>query len=330
MKMQNKIIEDENKFIFPPASNTKMKFLVLIKEDDQNTKRYFFCKKSIKANLNYYKNYLPGDIDIINFDDIDKEPNTTNFLIDSDPLPNEMYIKLIPINLYISTEHYQLRNFLLRQNELKNIFIALGAKKIKWSFSQETKYANEINCNFGVNINEVNVEEEVGMSNSSNIKNKEFNKMEFGYNKKTEELNYDSFNNKKYYFLPKEYEWQNIIIRRLEDKLEKDKYTFTNSSSINFKASLKSKLEIINIGFNYSNDDLNNLNISYEIDYHPLNNNNFSKKDNKFKEKNNKVDEIDNDKVENDEIENDKVEIDKVEIDEVKNDKVEIDKINKN
>jgi type IV secretory pathway TrbL component len=43
------------------------------------------------------------------------------------------------------------------------------------------------------------------------------------------------------------------------------------SSNIYFKSSLTSKLKMIDVNFSYNTDELNNLEIHYDIEYHPIN-----------------------------------------------------------
>lgn len=106
------------------------------------------------------------------------------------------------------------------------------------------------------------------------MSNKQENEMSFDYDENIiNNINFDMFSNNNFYFLPKEYEWQDIIIRRLENNLISDKYIYKYSNNIYFKSSLTSKLKMIDINFNYNSDELNNLEILYEIDYYQINKN---------------------------------------------------------
>ena len=195
---------------------------------------------------------------------------TEDDIIDGTPLPREVYIKLPNKNIYIISEKYALKYLLLRENELKNIFIALGAKSIKWTVKRSNNNSNNIEASGGAIINNIDFKETVKIENSSSKFNSESNEMVFDFNENINDLNQNMFVNNNYYFLPKEYEWQDIIIRRLENNLISDKYNFKYNDYIKFKSSLSTKLKLIEINFNYSTEDASNLEIEYEIEYYKI------------------------------------------------------------
>ena len=265
-------IEDsqkQNKYYFGEMINEKMEFLVLLTEDDLLEKKWFW-QSSVKNALLKNKKKLPGDLHILNFDDINKPEIMKDYIIDGTPLPREVYIKLPNKNIYIISEKYALKYLLLRENELKNIFIALGAKSIKWTVKRSNNNSNNIEASGGAIINNIDFKETVKIENSSSKFNSESNEMVFDFNENINDLNQNMFVNNNYYFLPKEYEWQDIIIRRLENNLISDKYNFKYNDYIKFKSSLSTKLKLIEINFNYSTEDASNLEIEYEIEYYKI------------------------------------------------------------
>jgi hypothetical protein len=99
--------------------------------------------------------------------------------------------------------------------------------------------------------------------------------MVFEYNETIiNNIDINIFNKNSFYFLPKEYEWQYIITRRLENNLISDKYTYKYTDNISFKSSVYSKLKIIDINFSYDSKEFNDLQIHYEIDYYNIVKNN--------------------------------------------------------
>ena len=80
-------------------------------------------------------------------DDIEKEDVMKNYIIEGNPIPNELYIKLESTNIYVPANTYELKYFQARQNELKNIFITLGAKSIKCCIKQSNTKNTVINAN---------------------------------------------------------------------------------------------------------------------------------------------------------------------------------------
>ena len=260
-----------SKYYFGEMINEKMDFLVLLTDDDLKEKKWFW-QTSMNDSLLKYKKKIPGDLHILSFDDINKPEIMKDFIIDGTPLPREMYIKLPNKNIYITSEKYALKYLLLRENELKNIFIALGAKSIKWTVKRSNNNNINIEASGGTNIRNIDFKETVKIENNSSKSNSESNEMIFDFNENINNLNQKMFISNNYYFLPKEYEWQDIIIRRLENNLISDKYNFKYNDCIKFKSSLSTKLKLIEINFNYSTEDANNLEIEYEIEYYKINN----------------------------------------------------------
>jgi len=229
---------------------------------------------SKKSMINKNKKFLNGDLDIINFKNIEDDNISSNYIIEDIPLQNEMYMKLPDKNIYVMSEKYPLKYLLSKQNELKNIFILLGAKNLKWSIIKEDKKNDNLDANISININEINLSEGICVENKKKVSNKQENEMSFDYDENIiNNINFNMFSNNKFYFLPKEYEWQDIIIRRLENNLISDKYIYKYSNNIYFKSSLTSKLKMIDVNFNYNTSELNNLEMLYEIDYYPINKN---------------------------------------------------------
>ena len=259
----------KGKYYFGEMINEKMEFLVLLTEDDVKDKTWFW-KSSVKDSLLKNKKKIPGDLHILNFDDINKPEIMKDFIIDGSPLPREVYIKLPNKNIYITSEKYALKYLSLRENELKNIFIALGAKSIKWAVKRSNNNNNTIEVGGGANFGNVNISETVKIENNESKFNSELNEMTFDFNENINNIDQKLFIDKNYYFLPKEYEWQDIIIRRLENNLIGDKYNFKYNDSIKFKSSLTTKLKLIEINFNYNTEDVNNLEIEYEIEYYKI------------------------------------------------------------
>jgi hypothetical protein len=270
-KMDKKSVNIDNEYNFGIRKNEKLKFLILLNDDDMSKKDYL-CKKSRKSIILKYKKFLSGDLDIINFNNIEDDNIISKYIIEDNPLQNELYMKLPDKNIYVLSNKYALKYLLLKQNELKNIFIFLGAKSIKWSIIKENNKTSSIDSNLSVNINEIDLCEGFSIENKNLNYNKELNIMTFEYDENIiNNIDFELFSNNKFYFLPKEYEWQNIIIRRLQNNLIYDKYIYKYTNNIYFKTSLVSKLKMIDVNFNYSTDELNNLEIHYEIEYYPIN-----------------------------------------------------------
>jgi hypothetical protein len=85
------------------------------------------------------------------------------------------------------------------------------------------------------------------------------------------DLNRKSFHNDKlFYFLPKEHEWQQLIINRLERKLLFDKIVYKYTDCVSFNLELTSKFQSLGVNIGYNTSDFQSLEISYIIEYYPL------------------------------------------------------------
>jgi hypothetical protein len=286
--------EHKIKYFFGQRINEIMDFLVLTTEEDAKNNGWFW-NSSVRESLLKKKNKIPGILHVLNFEDINKPEIMKDFIIDGVPLPREMYIKLPNKNIYVSTDKYALKYLSLRENELKNIFIKLGAKTIRWTVKRSNNSNTNIEMGASISPNNMSgIKEEIKINNSNELSNSETNEMHFDFNENINKLDHNLFMNSDFYFLPKEYEWQDIIIRRIENNLMMDKYNFKYSDSIKFKSSLSSKLKLIDINFNYSTEEASNLEIEYEIEYYKTNNSlkNENKDDNKDDNKNEHNDEI--------------------------------------
>jgi hypothetical protein len=213
----------------------------------------------------------PGDLEIINFDSIDLADIMKDYVIESNPIPNQLYVKLDSTNLYVSENTYEIKHFLSRQNELKNIFVELGAKSIKYHIKRIKSNNTDTNANVGVENNAIGLGQEFNITNNKSSLTQEHCVLTFDYNEKISNVNYETFSNiNNFYFLPKEYEWQNIIIRRLEHSQLTDKYVLKNNFNIKMSTSAKSNLKFAKIGFGHGTEDLDLIEIEYDIEYYPL------------------------------------------------------------
>ena len=71
----------------------------------------------------------------------------------------------------------------------------------------------------------------------------------------------------RYYYLGKEFEWQNIIQRRLKDRMLSDKYTYRNTEQKLFTSKLINTLKLLDLNVEYDWKKIKNLEIHYEIEY---------------------------------------------------------------
>ena len=260
-------IQEPIRFNFK-LKNDKLKFLILIREED-TVKRFYLFNYSMRDFLLANKQKLPGDLSVISFDDIDKEDIMKNYIIESNPIPNQLYIKLGSTNIYIKDDIYENRYFRSRQNELRKIFITLGAKSIKYYIKQTKSNGTEINIDVGIENNILGIGQEINFNNSKITSTQEYCLITFDYNDNINNVNYETFSNSnEFYFLPKEKEWQDIIISRLECHQLTAKCVLKNDSNVKITNSLKSNFKIAKISMGHTSEDLDSLEIHYDVEYY--------------------------------------------------------------
>jgi len=270
--VEHPLINESNryKYNFGEVKNYNTEFLVLLNEEDLLDKSIFWFNKSIKTKLLNKKNNFPGKLNIIGFNEIQNE---NNYIIEDMPIPKEIYMKLPNKNLYVLSSKYNLEYFYSKQNELKNIFILLGAKKIIMKNIKKQMNNSLISSEVGINCPNMNVGNNVSLENNNSIYNKEFIEMTFDYDESImNNIHPKMFSDKNFFFLPKEDKWQDIIIRRLEKNIITDKHTFKYTNHLTFNGKFMTKLKMIDINFNYNTEEFDNLEIRYEIEYHKLKN----------------------------------------------------------
>ena len=259
----------EQLYDFGERRNEKMKFLILVRDEDLIDRGWIF-KRSLKRSLMRKKKKLPGTLEVLSFDDIDTE-SMKQYVIENQPSPYEMYIKLIPQDIYILSNNYAFRYLLAKMNELKTIFIMLGARKINWEIKNATGESSNIGSSLGLKIGQIELNEGVELQDDKSTVNYESKEMTFGYCKSMLDLNRKSFHNDKlFYFLPKEHEWQQLIINRLERKLLFDKIVYKYTDCVSFNLELTSKFQSLGVNIGYNTLDFQSLEISYIIEYYPL------------------------------------------------------------
>jgi hypothetical protein len=270
---QHPLINESNKhkYNFGEVKNYHTEFLVLLNEEDLlDNSIFWFFNKSIKSKILKEKNKFPGKLNIIAFNEIE---NNKKYIIEDMPIQKEIYMKLPNKNLYVLSSKYNLEYFYSKQNELQNIFVLLGAKKIIMKHIKNNNNKNLISAGIDINFPNMNLGNNINLENNNSAYNKETTEMSFDYDETImNNIHPEMFSDKKFFFLPKENKWQDIIIRRLEKNLIKDKHTFKYSNHLNFNAKIITKLKMIDINFNYNTEEFDSMQIVYEIEYYKLNN----------------------------------------------------------
>lgn len=253
-------------------NNHIQEFLILLRSEDY--KKTWFSN-SVESYLLQKKNELfPGILHIIELDSIIDEHTSKKYPVQGICKPKTIYIKLPKENMYVSSDIFLSKYMLSKQNELLNIFIKLGAKKITLTVENQDEQNNKIfgeisgyiqNLNIGIGVR-------TNLDKYTNEKNLSSSIMTFPNINNIDELNLDYFySSSNFFYLKDEYEWNNIIKRRLCYHMISDNYTYNHSSDYKFDINVKNKLKILNIDFGYDSSKYESVKIIYDVEYYENN-----------------------------------------------------------
>lgn len=242
--------------------NSRLRFLILLPKEDFDK-----CFYSIKDVLWYRKSKFPGKLIIEPFEDVGDLPYT----IEGIPMPRQLYIMLPKEKLFIQSTNFTSRYIDSKMSELKQLFVLLRAKRIK--FTKNTKSQKEYHVNGQLNavvpqLKMGEIGEGLSVSSIQFRLNEQSNEMHFD-NTQTHSIE-ESLKKAKFYYLSREFHWQNIISRRIENHLVYDKYVYRNQEMKLFQSKFINKLKLLEIRADYDWKDLQDLEIEYEIEYYPL------------------------------------------------------------
>lgn len=259
---QTKVRQIINDLNNKESKNEKLKFLIFLNEED--FKKYLYIFPSRKDRLKSQKYNFPGELIIEKYDNIDK----LNYKIENSPIPNQLYIMLPKEKLFINPENFTSRLIDSKLEELKNIFMLLKANTVKINKNLKIISKEKIEINTSINIDKIDIDQKINLENSESNINNISNKMTFLNDPNPIDLSKLEIDN--YYFLNKQFDWQNMIIRRIEGDLSTDKYVYQNKEMKIFKSKFINKLKFLELSIDYDWEKFKDLKIEYDIEYFPL------------------------------------------------------------
>ena len=250
-------------------------FLILLSDE------YFIKKLNIFPAKKYHikKLSLPGKLVIEKYSDI-----TNKYSFESNPVPNQLYIKLQKEHIYVLYSEYEYKLLESQFNEFYDILTLIGAKYIK--MSKIIKNLENSNINFSTDIGLNTICQNAKISNKVSTKNEKdtalllTQEMSFN-NDKDPDINKIIDNN--YYYLPNQMDLQSLIIRRIENNQTNDKYTYIHTENNLINRKILTKLGKFNIGnslsinLDYSLKQVSNFQIEYIIEFYNIKNKNLNK-----------------------------------------------------
>jgi hypothetical protein len=253
--------------------NDFLDFLIVLK--DKHFKSTFLSK-SYASRLEYLRDKLPGRLEILKKDDLTalslSVEGQKKYHIEGNVMFKKIYMRLPKEDIYIDYKHYQNRYFNSKINELISIFSLMKAKSIKMSVMNENNSEVKLQLTGSLNAGAVIDEVKVGTTVSNSQKNNIQSQWTITFDeKKDKKIDIHDFANKKrFYYLPKEKQWQDIIRRRLHEGMRTYDYVYNYSDSNEFDVGLSSELKFLKLDFDYNRKNYENIQINYEVEYYPL------------------------------------------------------------
>lgn len=264
-----KVISNIQTEIVKHKKNDLLTFLILLHQKDYQKG---LLQRSVYEKLISNYDLFPGNLIIVNYNDFQKDEYKYKYFIEGNVIPKQVYLKLPKEDLFVPVGTFQEKYLNSRINELINIFSNLKPKKIIVSVDKDNQELFELNTNIGgiTPIGDVRIGGEINKELESELRIIKY--MEFNLDSKPVDPNYFK-NEYKFYYLPKEEEWLELIRKRLKHKLTKEKYIYSYKDMTKFKTSLTTKLQVLDIEINYNQKKYDNLKIYYEVEYYPLDDN---------------------------------------------------------
>lgn len=240
--------------------NHRLRFLLLLPEED-----YRRCIYSRKDLIWARKSKFPGKLLIEKFEEVGCLP----YVIEGPPMPRQLYIMLPKEKLFIRSNHFTARYIDSKMNELKQLFVLLRAKKIKFTRNMSQKESSQFNSEVQANVPSTAITGGTGVSSMEYKLTEQSSEMHFTDTKQNTPIE-EVLKQTDFYFLSREFHWQNIITRRLDNHLAYDKYTYKNQEMNLFQAKFKNQLKMFGLEAEYDWEQMQNLEIEYEIEYYPV------------------------------------------------------------
>ena len=264
-----KVISNIQTEIVKHKKNDMLTFLILLHQKDYQKG---LIQKSTYEKIISNSNLFPGNLIIINFNDFENDEYKNKYFIEGNSIPKQLYLKLPKEDLFVPIGTFQEKYLNSRINELISIFSNLKPKKISVSVDKNNLKSINFNVNIGTTTPIGDVTGGIKINQESNSQLQIIKHMEFNLDSKPVDPNYFK-NEYKFYYLPKEEEWMELIRKRLKHKLTSEKYIYSYKDTTKFKSSLTTKLQLLDIDVNYNEKKYDNLKIYYEVEYYSLDDN---------------------------------------------------------
>jgi len=259
--MQKKNFEIVNqsisKILRPLKTNHILQFLIVL-DDFQYI--HWCCCKSTYDLIYLEKSKFPGNLKIVHVNELGDQ-----YIIDGPVQTKTLYIKMPKENVYVESTKYQEKQFHSKFNELISIFSELNAKKVNFYFHNMDERSLQIDSKLRVTPS-IQKNVQLDESNTQNMRKK----MSIDFDRrKDHNIDINRFaDSSKFYYLPKEFDWIEVIRNRINGNMKNQKYSFIFSNDYRFRSNFYDSLKKLEIEFGYASYKYNEIHIEYEVEYY--------------------------------------------------------------
>ena len=141
--------------------------------------------------------------------------------------------------------------------------------------SQSNSNSIKWNLSAGLNIAGAEIETEAGSEESHKKDQKILINIGFKKQDNIKTINPEIFGNyNRFYYLPKDSKWLDIIRRRINLNANDEKYVYSYTNLDCFSTNLSAKLKQLNMSFSYDSRKFEKINFEYNVTYFPFSSNN--------------------------------------------------------
>ena len=245
--------------------NDILQYLIILTKDDYKPTLFH---RSVYDKLLEKSDLFMGILNIEKLEDVIK---SNYYQIEGNITPRTLYIRLPKEKQYVLADVFQERYLDSKINELIAIFSTLCSKSITMSVIHENASSIKLNIGGGVNIKGVDMKATAKKEKESNSKTSTLREITFQEPEKNKQLDINIFGDyNKFFYLPKDESWLNIIRRRVNNKASGDIFKYNYNDYTCVSKELSAHLKVLHINLQYNTSKYDNLQIEYDVDYFPF------------------------------------------------------------
>lgn len=238
------------------CKNVKLRFLILLHNYD--FKKWCISKKDM---ILYFRNKFPGHLTIESYDDIDEFPCS----IEEPVMPYQIYIMLPKEKIYVPSDQFTGRYIRSKMQELIKIFVTLRATSIKYVRYDTNDDHQTLTTELRTDVPQISISDGVKYENINSKKTGV--EYELKLTPSNEPIDVSIFSNSSFYYLKRTPAWQDIILRKVDNNVVFDKYTYRNQERKLLKTNFTKQMEWFNLSASYDWKKYKDLMVDYTVVY---------------------------------------------------------------